>query len=370
MRAICIAWAFCAATGSLTAASAPSAAPYATRRAELRKALPDGVAVLFGRGANDSDDLRSGFFQEPNFYYLTGWMEPGAILVLSPSGETLFLPPKNAEAEKWTGVKASPEDAGARAATGFEHVLPAQAFEAELLKLLQQNSRLYALTGTPAAARLKKLAPLREIQDARPALGKLRMKKSSEEISLIERSTNVSIEAHRAAWKKAAPGLYEYQVAAVMTAVFGESGCERPAYAPIVGSGPNSVFLHYSRNKRRMDNGEVLLMDVAAECSAYASDITRTIPVGGKFSTRQREIYDIVLGAQKAAIAAVKPGVTLRQEHAEQHLHRRLRLHQHARQGSAWRAAWQILHAWLKPPRRPRSARRNRTAMRRSRLAW
>jgi Xaa-Pro aminopeptidase len=96
-----------------------------------------------------------------------------------------------------------------------------------------------------------------------------------------------------------------------MTGVFAENGCERPAYSPIVGSGPNSVFLHYSRNKRRMDSGEILLMDVAAECSAYASDITRTIPVGAGFSKRQREIYGVVLGAQRAAIAAIKPGMTI-----------------------------------------------------------
>src|SRR5258708_28557726 len=96
-----------------------------------------------------------------------------------------------------------------------------------------------------------------------------------------------------------------------MTEAYADAGCEGSAYAPIVGSGPNSVYLHYSHNTRRMDAGEVLLMDVAAECAGYASDITRTIPVGGKFTARQREIYDIVLGAQKAAIAAVKPGMTL-----------------------------------------------------------
>ena len=111
---------------------------------------------------------------------------------------------------------------------------------------------------------------------------------------------------HRAAWKKAAPGLYEYQVAATMSSVFLENGCERHAYAPIVGSGFNSTVLHYSRNARRMDSGELLLMDVAAECSGYASDVTRTIPVNGKFTPRQREIYDIVLGAQKAVIDAMR----------------------------------------------------------------
>jgi Xaa-Pro aminopeptidase len=105
--------------------------------------------------------------------------------------------------------------------------------------------------------------------------------------------------------------LYEYQIAAGMQGLFVERGCERAAYAPIVGSGPNSVILHYSRNRRRMDSGEVLLIDAAAECAGYTSDITRTIPVGRKFSARQKEIYQIVLGAQKAAIAAIKPGMTI-----------------------------------------------------------
>jgi Xaa-Pro aminopeptidase len=297
-----IALALCAVQGS-----EPPASPYLSRCAELRKALPNGIVVLFGRTDADSDDLRSGFYQEPNFYYLTGWNQPGAVLMLDPAGEMMFLPPKDAEAEKWTGPKASAQDKNVAAVTGFEHVMPMQAFESELLKLMRQYPRLYALKGT----RLEKLAPLRDIADVRPAIAKLRMKKSPEEIALIERATNISVEAHRAAWKRAAPGLYEYQVAATMSSVIAENGCERPAYSPIVGAGPNSVFLHYSRNKRRMDRGEILLMDVAAECSAYTSDITRTIPVGAKFSERQREIYNVVLGAQRAAIAAVKPGMTI-----------------------------------------------------------
>ena len=300
--AVLIAVALCGLQGS-----EPVGSVYLSRRAELRKALPNGIVVLFGRSETDSDDLRSGFYQEPNFYYLTGWNQPGAVLVVEPGGDILFLAPKDPEAEKWTGPKASAQDRNAAALTGFEQVMPVQAFESELAKLMRQYPRLYALKGT----RLEKLAPLREISDVRPAIAKLRMKKSPEEIALIERATNVSIEAHRAAWKRAAPGLYEYQVAGTMVGIFAENGCERAAYAPIVGSGPNSVFLHYSRNKRRMDRGEVLLMDVAAECSAYASDITRTIPVGAKFSKRQREIYDVVLGAQRAAIAAVKPGMTI-----------------------------------------------------------
>ena len=307
MRYFWIALALCAAAEG----SEPAAPPYAARRAELRKALPDGVVVLFGRAESDSDDLRSGFYQEPNFNYLTGWLQPGAALVIEPAGDILFLPAKDPEAEKWTGAKASAKDQNATAATGFEHVMNMPALESELLKLLSEYPRLYGLKGSPGAAKLEKLAPLRNILDARPAIAKLRMKKSPDEIAKIEHATDVGVKAHLTAWKRLTPGLYEYQVAATIDGVFAENGCERPAYASIVGSGPNSTILHYSRNKRRMDAGEVLLVDAAPECSSYASDITRTVPVGRKFSPRQKEIYEIVLGAQRAAIAAIKPGMTI-----------------------------------------------------------
>jgi len=289
----------------------PAGPPYASRRAELRKALPNGVVVLFGHAESDHGNLRSGFYQEPNFYYLTGWNQSGAVLVIEPTRDVLLLPAKDVEAEKWTGVKLSAADSNAGAVTGFQYVMAAPALESELLKLLATYPRLYSLKGTAGTAKLERFAPLREISDAGPELAKLRMKKSADEIALLEHATNVSLDAHFAAWKRAAPGVYEYQIAATMESLFAERGCERPGYAPIVGSGPNSVILHYSRNRRRMDSGELLLMDVAAECAGYTSDITRTIPVGGKFSKRQKEIYDIVLGAQKAAIAAVKPGMTI-----------------------------------------------------------
>lgn len=300
---------------------------YRSRRADLRKALGDGVTVLFGRTEELEEDLRTGFFQESNFYYLTGWQEPGAILLLAPlpedpkapgysakaklPREILFLPERNPDQERWTGRKLGPSDADARDVTGFASVLPAEKFETELLHVLESYAHIYTLPDQPAAQRLKQLAPLRDMRSATLAIAKLRMHKSAEEIALIQHSIDVSIEAHRAAWQHAAPGLYEYQIAAQMTDVYFAAGCERNAYAPIVGSGPNSVYLHYSRNSRRMDNGEVLLMDVGAECAGYAADITRTIPVNGKFTARQREIYDIVLGAQNAAIAAVKPGMML-----------------------------------------------------------
>jgi Xaa-Pro aminopeptidase len=284
---------------------------YATRRAELRKVLADGVTVLLGRTEKDSDDLRSGFFQEPNFFYLTGWTEPGAALLLTKDRDVLFLPKRDPEVEKWTGRKLAPDDPEVQSRTGFETVLPVETLESEIRGELEKHAKLYALTGKPAAERLRQLAPLRDVANAAMQIAKLRMIKSEAELEMIEEATEVSIEAHRAAWRRIDPGLYEYQVAAAMTAVYFDRGCERSAYAPIVGAGPNSVVLHYSQNRRRMDSGEVLLMDVAAECGGYTSDITRTVPVNGRFTQRQREIYEIVLGAQKAAIAAAKPGTTL-----------------------------------------------------------
>jgi Xaa-Pro aminopeptidase len=152
---------------------------------------------------------------------------------------------------------------------------------------------------------------MRTVIDARAQIATLRMEKSPEEMAAIEKATGASVEAHRAAWNMIRPGEYEYEIAAVVVGTYLMDGCRRSAYAPIVGSGPNSTTLHYSKNSRRMDTGEVVVMDVAAECDNYASDITRTLPVNGKFTPRQREIYDVVLGAQKAAIAAIKPGITI-----------------------------------------------------------
>jgi Xaa-Pro aminopeptidase len=290
-----------------------SGSDYPQRRENLRKALKNGVTVLFGRSERDSNDLRSGFFQEPNFYYLTGWLEPGAILLLVPNQphEILFVPRRDLDAEVWTGRKHGPDEPEIRGITGFATVLPAETFESEFRKYLEQYPKLYALSERPEAAKLKALAPLRDLTNAAPEIAKLRMEKSPAELALMQRAVDATIAAHRAAWKRAAPGLYEYQIAATMETLYFERGCERNAYAPIVGSGPNATVLHYSRNSRRMDAGELLLMDVGAECSGYAADITRTIPLNGKFTARQREIYDIVLGAQNAVIAAIKPGVTI-----------------------------------------------------------
>lgn len=263
---------------------------FRSRREALRKQNPDALIVLTGATEEEKGNIRTGFVQEPNFYYLSGWTEPGAALVIGPKLDVLLLPEANPTRERYTGKKGSASDAGIAERTGFDRVAPM----AELKAIQEEQER----------------AGVRELTGVKEKIQQLRMVKSSSELERIQHAADVSVEAHKAAWRRIAPGLREYQVAATMSNVYFEAGCERNAYPPIVASGPKSIILHYNENKRRMDGGELLLMDVAGECSMYAADITRTVPVNGKFTARQREIYNAVLGAADAAIAAAKPGVT------------------------------------------------------------
>lgn len=280
-------------------------AEFHTRREAARKKLGDAVLVLFSRapGAEPGPDK--------SFYYLTGWSEPGAILMLSAEREILFLPARNPEVEKYVGRQSAAGDEDARRITGFDEVLPVSRFEAEFARALESHARILALPRGDNAAKLKALAPMRELSNAADFIGALRAKKSPAEIALIERATDVSVDAHKAAWKRMAPGLFEYQLAATMTFVMLDAGCEGNAYDPIVGSGINGTVLHYDKNSRRMDLGDLVVMDVGARCGGYDTDITRTAPVSGKFNPRQLELYNIVLGAQKAALAVIKPGTTM-----------------------------------------------------------
>jgi Xaa-Pro aminopeptidase len=300
---------FCAMSGTATMAAGITPQEYQQRRAELRKSL-DGVMVLFG--AEEPDDLHTSFFQESNFLYLSGWREPGAVMLLTQQTEILFMPSRDLHRELYTGRKLGPDDPDAPKLAGFDRVMPKAALESAFLKVLETAPRVYLIPGDVRGQKLKSLAVFHDEVDAAPAIARLRMVKSPAEIELIAKSTDATVAAHLAGWKKTRPGVWEYEIAAAMTNVYFERGCERNAYAPIVGSGPNSVILHYAANHRRLDSGETVVADVGAECSDYATDVTRTVPAGGKFTARQRELYEIVLGAQKAAIAAIKPGMRLR----------------------------------------------------------
>ncbi len=253
---------------------------YRARREALRKSLAGSVAVLFGESEKEEDELRSGFAQEANFLYLTGWKEPGAILLLGPpADEVLFLPARNPNREKYVGRRACAEDANIRSVTGFEQVLPTESFVS------------------------------RQTVDAAEAAGRLRLKKSPREVELIRKSIAATVQAHRAAWLRIRPGLFEYQVAATIVGSYLNAGCERGAFVPIVASGPNATLLHYAAKSRRIGRGELVLVDAGAECSGYAADLTRTVPAGGKFTPRQLELYRAVLGAQKEVIKAIRPGM-------------------------------------------------------------
>ena len=290
----------------------PAAIPlgeYQQRRALLRKELQGKTVLLAGATENERGNLRSGFLQEPNFLYLSGWREPGAFVLMAGDGEEiLFLPKRSEVRERYTGRKLAAGDPDASKITGFAKVLEESELEAQLKRF---TSKVHTITRGEPFERLQTTLGAREWVDISRDIARLRMVKSPGEIALIREATLQSIAAHKAAFARIQPGLFEYQLAAAMSALYLDRGCERNAYPPIIASGPNSVILHYWANRRRMDSGELVVMDVGAECADYAADLTRTVPVTGRFTPRQREIYQIVLDAQQAAIAAAKPGMKL-----------------------------------------------------------
>ena len=305
------------------------AAEYQGRRAKLR-AEADGPVVLFGyTSRNDAGEVAV-FFQDEDFYYLTGYNEPDAALVLIPDSaaaktsgapmEILYLPPRDPREAIWGGAHLGPNDPGVAEKTGFQAVRPFAELRGDLAALAKTNPKFYALlpkgpeNGYPQLHTwhdwLKDaLPPQSEIEDAQSILTEMRMVKSPGEVELLQKAVDASVDAQLAAMKLMKPGLMEYQVAAKMEEIHKWEGCSREAYAPIVGAGFFSTVLHYDALDNQIKDGDVVVMDVAGEYGGYDADITRTVPANGKFTARQREIYDIVLGAQNAAIAAVKPGV-------------------------------------------------------------
>lgn len=298
------------------------------RRLQLVERCDDGLILLFGYRLNEGQSGRDPFRQENHFYYLSGWNEPAAAMLLIPRAdgkpyrEILFLPERDRMRERWDGPRLDPSAANAAALTGFSETLSLDRLPEIVEMESRRFSRLWSLLGAPEARDMqpaepdheRRIAPLAaelERADLRPVVGAMRRVKSPGEIALIEKAVAATVAAHRAAWKRVRPGLAEYEVFAAMAPVLLDHGCLRPAYPPILGSGRNSVTLHYTRNTGALADGDLLLADVGGEYGHYAADITRTIPVSGKFSARQREVYDLVLQAQQAVIDAVKPGMRL-----------------------------------------------------------
>jgi Xaa-Pro aminopeptidase len=310
------------AATALHALEKQPAAVYHARRVALSGELKGGVAVLFAAEEPLLDFMP--YRQDADFYYLTGWNEPGAALLVTAGAgqykEILFLPTRDLRMEKYTGVKLDAATPGAAQAAGVDAVEPMTELPAVLNGLIAGNRALAQKVWVqPDAAQAKALlsfvaATLGLGADDVPAhdvttqTGRLRWVKDAGEIELIKKATAASIAAQREMMRAMRPGVTERAIAGKMTAVWMENGCERPAYAPIVGSGINSTILHYSENSRTIRDGDIVVVDAACEYSMYASDITRTVPANGHFTARQREIYNIVLGAQEAAIKAFVAG--------------------------------------------------------------
>src|SRR5215472_17413018 len=303
---------------------------YAQRRARLA-ASADAPIVLTGFNGREEESQSYIFTQEENFYYLTGHNEEGAGLILLPPAdskakkddfparEILFLPEKNPTKEKWNGARMSPSDPGIEARTGFLDARGFTQMRATIERLATFYPTLYTILpyekemgGYPHEKEtvdwLKLAVPQVALKDIRSNITDLRLIKSPSEVTFLRQAIDLSLEAHFAAMKMMRPGLWEYQVAAKMVEVHAMGGSEAEAYAPIVGAGPNSTALHYDKLSRKIEDGDIVVLDVGAQYSGYSADVTRTIPANGKFTARQREIYEIVLGAQNAALAAIKPG--------------------------------------------------------------
>jgi Xaa-Pro aminopeptidase len=305
----------------------------AHREKFLAKLPPNSIAILRAAPLRVmSNDVEYLYRQDSDFWYLTGIEDPEAIAVLRPNAEdgekyVVFVKPRDPRLESYEGPKVGP--AGAASAFGADAAFSTDEFGERLSRYhvpsrsfsgyLSGVEKVYLSDGGDAAwaeTLRNRIAAMRArdagpstVVDAREAIHEMRVVKDADEIALIRRATEISGRGHVLAMKAAAPGRYEFEVQAALDGYCSANGARRMAYPSIVASGPDSVFLHWDRNDRQIQDGDVVLNDSGAEYGYYATDITRTYPAGGRFSAEQRAIYDVVLAAQKAAMAQIRPGV-------------------------------------------------------------
>lgn len=310
----------------------PMIIPYSQRREAFMAQMGNGTAIFASAPmAVMHNDVEYPFRQNSDFYYLTGFNEPEAVAVLAPHHEehrfVLFVRPKDKEKEIWSGYRLGVEQAKER--YGADEVYPIGELDEHLPKYLKQADRLYYHLGSDRALDAKILSHWQRllatyakrgtgpvaIEDARLCLQALRRVKSPEEIDLMRQAIAISAKAHNHAREMTQPGRFEYEIQAEMEHLFRLEGAMGPAYPSIVASGPNACILHYTDNQRRMEAGDLLLIDAGCAYGYYNADITRTFPVGGKFTDEQRILYALVLEAQKQAIAQVHPGKPFNEFH-------------------------------------------------------
>jgi len=315
-----------------SASSAPPTVPasfFAANRKRFVAKLPAGsIAVLHAAPETTVETSPDPYRQASDFWYLTGFPEPEAVAVLIPASNgsaerfLLFVRPRDFAAEQWTGRRAGVEgaakDFGAEAypIADFWNRLPALWAGSQSLAYESGGDESFARKLLEAwnGGNANAIAA-RPASDASPVLGELRLVKNATEIDLLRAASRISADAHLAAMAKVAPGNGEWDLKAAMVGTCLARGAARMAYPPIVGSGANGVLLHYVNDDARLVDGAFIVNDTACEYGMYASDVTRSYPVSGRFSAEQRKIYEIVLAAQKAGFAAVKPGAAFHEVH-------------------------------------------------------
>jgi len=301
---------------------------YADRRRRLAAALGDGVAVIPTAPERVRNrDTHFPYRFDSHFYYLTGFAEPEAVVVLIQGKSILFCREKNMEREIWDGFRYGPE--AARERFGFDEAHPIGALDREMERLLENRPALHYPMGLDlewdarvmrwvnavrARARAGIAAPER-MHDVRALIDDMRLVKDAHELGVMRRAARIAAGAHRRAMQRARPGVTEYEIEAELLYEFRRNGAQFPAYSPIVAGGPNACVLHYVANDAPLHDGDLLLIDAGCELDGYASDITRTFPVNGRFSAAQREVYEIVLAAQRAAMDQVRAGNAWNEPH-------------------------------------------------------
>ncbi len=309
-----------------------SAQEYRQRREQFMAKIGQGTAIL--RSAPTvvmHNDVEYNFRQDSDFFYLTGFNEPNAVAVLAPHHEehrfVLFVQPKDPEKETWTGYRVGVD--AAKEQFHADEVYPIAELDEKLPQYLAKADRIYYRIGRDRTfddrilkhwQRLLRTYPKHgtgptAIEDIAPTLHTLRQVKSEAELSLMRKAAEISVVAHHRAREFAKPGCYEYQVQAEMEHTFRLQGALGPAYPSIVASGENACILHYTENTRQLQDGDLLLIDAGCAYDYYNADITRTFPVSGSFSPEQKILYELVLEAQKQAIAQVKPGNAWKEIH-------------------------------------------------------
>ncbi|MEZ6187691.1 MAG: aminopeptidase P family protein [Planctomycetota bacterium] len=281
----------------------------AQRRARLVESLPEGAVVVVGSPAPTNDTWS--YRPAPDFRYLSGLEESTVVLVLADGVDLAFAPARSRRHELWNGARLAPGTPQAKA-LGFEAVVDRAELTKRLRGLLDEEGAELYLSGVTAED--LGLGD-HDAEPAGPAIAALRQVKDEAEVALLSHAIDATAAALTEAIRSLRPGLYEFEVQGVIEYLFTRYGAQREGFATIVGGGPNSCVLHYVKNRRRLEAGDLVVMDVGAEAYGYSADVTRTVPVSGTFTPRQREIYELVLRAQRAGIEAVKPGATVREVH-------------------------------------------------------